>query len=165
MNVLIIEDEVMAQKSLTRVLKQNFPEMNIVEYIDSVKGAVEWLSKKGDTVDIVFMDVELADGVCFEIFKQVEVKANIIMTTAYDSYALKAFEAGSIDYLLKPIEADPLKRAVCITRRLPLNGSYVFTFIRFLCFDNSYGHSLYEKCIIHRSGTRRELPNSNTERS
>lgn len=112
MNVLIIEDEVMAQKSLTRVLKQNFPEMNIVEYIDSVKGAVEWLSKKGDTVDIVFMDVELADGVCFEIFKQVEVKANIIMTTAYDSYALKAFEAGSIDYLLKPIEADPLKRAV-----------------------------------------------------
>ena len=82
MNVLIIEDEVMAQKSLTRVLKQNFPEMNIVEYIDSVKGAVEWLSKKGDTVDIVFMDVELADGVCFEIFKQVEVKANIIMTTA-----------------------------------------------------------------------------------
>ena len=112
MNVLIIEDEVMAQKSLTRVLKQNFPEMNIVEYIDSVKGAVEWLSKKGDTVDIVFMDVELADGVCFEIFKQVEVKANIIMTTAYDSYALKAFEAGRIDYLLKPIEADPLKRAV-----------------------------------------------------
>ena len=112
MNVLIIEDEVMAQKSLTRVLNQNFPDMDIVAYLDSVKGAVEWLSKNGNSIDVIFMDVELSDGVCFEIFKQVEVKANVIMTTAYDSYALKAFEAGSIDYLLKPIEADSLKRAV-----------------------------------------------------
>jgi DNA-binding LytR/AlgR family response regulator len=58
------------------------------------------------------MDVELADGVCFEIFRQVEIKAKVIMTTAYDSYALKAFEAGSIDYLLKPVDLDALKRAV-----------------------------------------------------
>ena len=112
MKVLIIEDEVMAQKSLTRVLKQNFPDMDIVAYLDSVKGAVEWLSQNGNSIDVIFMDVELSDGVCFEIFKQVEFKTNVIMTTAYDSYALKAFEAGSIDYLLKPIEADPLKRAV-----------------------------------------------------
>ena len=117
MNVLIIEDEVMAQKSLTRVLKQNFPDMDIVAYLDSVKGAVEWLSQNGDSIDIIFMDVELSDGVCFEIFKQIEVKANVIMTTAYDSYALKAFEAGSIDYLLKPIEAEPLKRSVARCRK------------------------------------------------
>jgi DNA-binding LytR/AlgR family response regulator len=112
MNVLIIEDEIMAQKSLTRALKQNFPDINIIEYLDSVKGTVEWLRVNGDTIDVIFMDVELSDGVCFEIFKQVEVKAHVIMTTAYDSYALKAFEAGSVDYLLKPIEAEPLKRAV-----------------------------------------------------
>ena len=62
--------------------------------------------------DIIFMDVELADGVCFEIFRQIEVKAKVIMTTAYDSYALKAFEAGSVDYLLKPVEPEYLKRAV-----------------------------------------------------
>ena len=62
------------------------------------------------------MDVELADGVCFEIFRQVDVKASVIMTTAYDSYALKAFEAGSIDYLLKPVEASALKRAVARCR-------------------------------------------------
>ena len=117
MNILIIEDEVMAQKSLTRVLKQNFPDMDIIAYLDSVKGAVEWLSQNGDSIDIIFMDVELSDGVCFEIFKQIEVKANVIMTTAYDSYALKAFEAGSIDYLLKPIEAEPLKRAVARCRK------------------------------------------------
>lgn len=117
MNVLIIEDEVMAQKSLTRVLKQNFPDMDIVAYLDSVKGAVEWLSQNGDSIDIIFMDVELSDGVCFEIFKQIEIKANVIMTTAYDSYALKAFETGSIDYLLKPIEAEPLKRSVARCRK------------------------------------------------
>jgi DNA-binding LytR/AlgR family response regulator len=58
------------------------------------------------------MDVELSDGVCFEIFRQIEVKAKVIMTTAYDSYALKAFEAGSVDYLLKPVEPEYLKRAV-----------------------------------------------------
>ena len=117
MKVLIIEDEVMAQKSLTRVLKQNFPDMDIVAYLDSVKGAVEWLSQNGNSIDVIFMDVELSDGVCFEIFKQVEIKTNVIMTTAYDSYALKAFEAGSIDYLLKPIEAVPLKRAVARCRK------------------------------------------------
>jgi DNA-binding LytR/AlgR family response regulator len=62
------------------------------------------------------MDVELADGICFEIFRKVEVKAKVIMTTAYDNYALKAFEAGSIDYLLKPVEAEQLKRAVARCR-------------------------------------------------
>ena len=62
------------------------------------------------------MDVELTDGVCFEIFRQVDVKAKVIMTTAYDSYALKAFEAGSIDYLLKPVDASALKRAVARCR-------------------------------------------------
>lgn len=120
MNVLIIEDEIMAQKSLARVLTQNFPDLNIIEYLDSVKGAVEWLRRNGDSIDIIFMDVELSDGVCFEIFKQIEVKAKVIMTTAYDSYALKAFEVGGVDYLLKPIEAEPLKRAVA---RCRLSGS------------------------------------------
>ena len=116
MNVLIIEDEIMAQKSLTRVLKQNFTDMSVVEYLDSVRGAVDWLRRNGDTIDIIFMDVELSDGVCFEIFKQIEIKAKVIMTTAYDSYALKAFEAGSVDYLLKPVEGEPLKRAVARCR-------------------------------------------------
>ena len=106
----------MAQKSLTRALTQNFPDMNIIAYLDSVMGAVGWLRENGNSIDIIFMDVELSDGVCFEIFKQIEIKAKVIMTTAYDSYALKAFEAGSVDYLLKPIEAEPLKRAVARCR-------------------------------------------------
>lgn len=112
MKVLIVEDELMAQRSLIRLLTQNFPDMDIVGTATSVKGAVAWLKDPANTVDVIFMDVELADGICFEIFRQVDVKAKVIMTTAYDSYALKAFEAGSIDYLLKPVDTDALERAV-----------------------------------------------------
>ena len=116
MKVLIVEDEIMAQKSLTRALSQNFPDIEVVGYTTSVKGTVAWLKEPGNIADIIFMDVELSDGICFEIFRQVEVKAKIIMTTAYDSYAIKAFEAGSVDYLLKPIDSSELKRAVARCR-------------------------------------------------
>lgn len=116
MNILIVEDEIMAQKSLARILTQNFPDFSIVGCTDSVKGTVAWLQDPANRPDIIFMDVELADGVCFEIFRQTDVKAKVIMTTAYDSYALKAFEAGSVDYLLKPVEIDALKRAVARCR-------------------------------------------------
>ncbi|MBQ8421804.1 MAG: response regulator transcription factor [Bacteroidales bacterium] len=122
MNVLIVEDEIMAQKSLARMLAQHFPDMEIVGYTTSVKGSVAWLNNPENRADIIFMDVELADGECFEIFRQTEVKAKVIMTTAYDSYALKAFEAGSVDYLLKPVEASALKRAVA---RCRMSGGHV----------------------------------------
>lgn len=116
MKVLIVEDEIMAQRSLIRVLTQNFPDMEIAGTTTSVKSTVAWLSDPENKADVIFMDVELADGVCFEIFRQTEVKAKVIMTTAYDSYALKAFEAGSVDYLLKPVDAAALKRAVARVR-------------------------------------------------
>lgn len=116
MNILIIEDEIMAQKSLARVLTQTFPDFDIVGCTDSVKSSVKWLKDPENKADIIFMDVELSDGNCFEIFRQTQVKAKVIMTTAYDSYALKAFEAGSVDYLLKPIDIEALKRAVARCR-------------------------------------------------
>ena len=114
--VLIVEDEIMAQKSLIRTLAQNFPDMEVVSTTGSVKGTVEWLNTPGNHADVIFMDVELSDGECFEIFRQTDVTAKVIMTTAYDSYAIKAFEAGSIDYLLKPVDLDSLKRAVARCR-------------------------------------------------
>jgi DNA-binding LytR/AlgR family response regulator len=103
MNALIIEDEIMAQKSLTRALTQNFPDINIIAYLDSVKGAVEWLREKGNSIDVIFMDVELSDGVCFDIFEKVSVNTQIVIITAYDNYAVKAFRTNCTDYLLKPI--------------------------------------------------------------
>ena len=116
MNVLIVEDEIMAQKSLTRLLTQNFPDMEIIGCTSSIGSTVAWLKDPSNVPDVIFMDVELSDGECFEIFRQVDIKAKVIMTTAYDSYALKAFEAGSIDYLLKPVDPSALKRAVARVR-------------------------------------------------
>jgi len=110
MRTFIIEDEKMARDSLRRTLVENFPDIEIVGEAGSVEEAVAFLKENGP--DIIFMDVELSDGKCFEIFRQVEVKAHVIMTTAYDSYAVQAFEVNSIDYLLKPIEIGALRRAV-----------------------------------------------------
>ena len=123
MKVLIVEDEIMAQKSLIRVLAQHFPDMTVVATTTSVKSTVDYLESPENSVDVIFMDVELSDGVCFEIFRQVDVKAKVIMTTAYDSYALKAFETGSVDYLLKPVDHDALERAVarCRTRETKID--------------------------------------------
>jgi DNA-binding LytR/AlgR family response regulator len=116
MKVLIVEDEVMAQKNLMRNLTQNFPDIEIVGTSDSVRGTVNWLKDPDNQVDVIFMDVELSDGEGFEIFRQCDIKAKVIMTTAYDNYAIKAFEAGSVDYLLKPIDVSALKRAVARCR-------------------------------------------------
>lgn len=121
MKVLIVEDEIMAQRSLMRLLAQHYPDMDVAGTAASVNAAVAWLKDPANSVDVIFMDVELADGICFEIFRQVDVKAKVIMTTAYDSYALKAFEAGSVDYLLKPVDADALQRAVARVRKSESN--------------------------------------------
>ena len=102
----------MAQQSLVRTLTQHYPDLRIVGATGSVRDTVEWLRTPGNEADVIFMDVELSDGECFEIFRQVDVTARVIMTTAYDSYAVRAFEVNSIDYLLKPIDPAALKRAV-----------------------------------------------------
>lgn len=112
MKAFIVEDELIAQNKLSRMLKEAFDDVEIVGSASSVKDTLEWLRTPDNEADVIFMDVELADGNCFNIFREQEIKANVVMTTAYDSYAIKAFEAGSLDYLLKPIEPEALARAV-----------------------------------------------------
>ena len=113
MKVLIVEDEIMAQKALCRTLEKRYPQMQITACTTSVAQTVSYLQTHvDDAPDVIFMDVELSDGNCFEIFRQVKVRSKVIMTTAYDSYAIKAFEAGSVDYLLKPVNPADLDRAV-----------------------------------------------------
>ncbi|MBQ5653692.1 MAG: response regulator [Alistipes sp.] len=111
-NVLIIEDELPAQANLRRALEKRFEDLRIVGLQSSVRGTVEWLQNPDNQADIIFMDVELSDGMCFDIFEQVEVKAKVVITTAFDNYAVRAFRTGSIDYLLKPINPDELTAAV-----------------------------------------------------
>ncbi len=111
MTALIVEDEAMARAQLARNISSTFPDIEVVGMTDSVRSTVDWLGAN-PAPDIIFMDVELSDGECFEIFRLAKVASQVIMTTAYDSYAIKAFEAGSIDYLLKPYDMSALQRAV-----------------------------------------------------
>jgi two-component system, LytTR family, response regulator LytT len=111
MNCLIIEDEKIAAERLAALIKKYDQSVNIIETIQSVKNAVQWLNTHQEP-DIIFMDIQLADGLSFEIFEQAIVKAPVIFTTAYDEYALKAFKVNSIDYLLKPVSPDELKNAI-----------------------------------------------------
>ena len=155
MKVLIVEDEIMAQKSLVRLLARLFPDIEVAGCCGSVKDTVSWLESPGNSVDIIFMDVELSDGVCFEIFKQTVVNAKVIMTTAYDNYAIKAFEAGSVDYLLKPIEPEALRRAV---GRCKMSGGLVdvdFLLSRFgMLSSSSLNANLYKERYIVRFNDR-----------
>ena len=110
MKALIVEDEPRAQRALENLLKANFPDVEVIGRTASVKETVDWLAEHHP--EVIFMDVELADGTCFDIFAQTPVQAQVIMTTAYDNYAVKAFEVNSVDYLLKPVDIEDLKRAV-----------------------------------------------------
>lgn len=121
MRVLIIEDEIPAQNELERLLnacvKDLGESIQIVDYIDTVEDAVDWL-RSGNPVDLIFMDIQLADGKSFEIFNQVSVDAPVIFTTAFDNYAIQAFKVNSIDYLLKPIGIDYLLAALDKFRKI-----------------------------------------------
>ncbi|MDZ7647841.1 MAG: response regulator [Cytophagales bacterium] len=111
MNVIVVEDEPLAAERLISLLHKTGESVTVIEVFDSIKETVSFLSGN-KKVDLIFLDIELADGKSFEIFKQVTVEAPIIFTTAYDQYALQAFKYLSIDYLLKPVQEDLLKNAL-----------------------------------------------------
>ena len=111
MKALIIEDEPRARAHMISLLADNFPEVEVVGAIGSVKDSIQWLCAN-PAPDVIFMDVELSDGNSFEIFANIDVPAPVIMTTAYDQYAIRAFQVNAVDYLLKPIDVEDLKRSI-----------------------------------------------------
>lgn len=111
MNILIIEDEFPAAKQLQKLILRYKPKANILTVIDSVEMAISWFNTNASP-DLIFMDIQLADGLSFDIFKHTKVNAPVIFTTAFDQYTLKAFKVNSVDYLLKPIEPDELQAAI-----------------------------------------------------
>lgn len=117
MRVVIIEDETAAAQNLTAILRKVCPDVEIVEALDTVVDSVEFFRSKPE-LDLVFMDIHLADGSSFRIFDSVEISVPIIFTTAYDQYAIEAFKVNSIDYLLKPINEDGVRRAIEKWQRL-----------------------------------------------
>lgn len=111
MRVIIIEDEAPAAKRIERLIKEARPNSVILKILDSVEESVECFKEHPD-VDLIFMDIQLGDGLSFEIFNQVNVPAPVIFTTAYDHYAIQAFKVNSVDYLLKPIDEQELEKAI-----------------------------------------------------
>ena len=109
MNVLIIEDEKPAARRLNRMLATL--DIEVQQMLHSVEESLNWLQNNAHP-NLIFLDIQLSDGLSFEIFEEIDVKSAIIFTTAYDEYALKAFKLNSIDYLLKPLDEDELKMAV-----------------------------------------------------
>ena len=109
MNVIIIEDEKPAARRLNRML--SVLDIEVKTMLHSVEESINWFQNNKHP-DLIFLDIQLSDGLSFEIFEEIEVKSAIIFTTAYDEYALKAFKLNSIDYLLKPLDEDELKIAV-----------------------------------------------------
>jgi two-component system response regulator LytT len=123
MTTIIIEDE----KPAARLLQRKLEKINISVgvMLHSVEEALDWFSKN-EHPDLIFLDIQLSDGLSFEIFEKIDIKSAVIFTTAYDEYALKAFKLNSIDYLLKPIDEDDLEVAVLKFKdhfQIPKNGN------------------------------------------
>jgi DNA-binding LytR/AlgR family response regulator len=108
---MIVEDEKLSAERLAGMVARLFPDFHVVKTVDSVKAAVHWISQN-EPPQLAFFDIQLADGLSFEIFEQVPVSFPVIFTTAFNEYAIRAFKVNSIDYLLKPISEDELKAAV-----------------------------------------------------
>ena len=111
MRVLIIEDEPHAAARLQSLVYELVPDASVLATLDSVKGSVHWF-KNNSMPDVVLMDIQLADGISFQIFEHCDVKAPIIFTTAYDEFALRAFKVNSVDYILKPVDKAELNAAL-----------------------------------------------------
>lgn len=122
MKILIIEDEPFAQQELIRLLKACDSSIEVLACIDSVKESEIWL-RENKEAELIFMDIQLSDGISFELFNKMEVEIPVIFTTAYDEYAIKAFKVNSIDYLLKPIEEEELNQSLKKYRSLKKSTS------------------------------------------
>jgi DNA-binding LytR/AlgR family response regulator len=120
MKVLIIEDETAASEDLIAILHEIDEDIKVLDVLESVRQSVRWL-RANPAPDLIFMDIHLSDGSAFTLFQEIEVETPIIFTTAYNQYAIDAFNVNSIDYLLKPIKISDMTRALEKFRRLTSN--------------------------------------------
>jgi DNA-binding LytR/AlgR family response regulator len=111
MQVLIVEDEQPAARKLTRLLREIDTSIEIIDVLKSVEETINWF-QFNEQPDLLLMDIQLEDGICFEIFENLDIQTPVVFTTAYDEYMLKAFKVNSVDYLLKPIVKEDLKKAI-----------------------------------------------------
>ena len=150
MNAVIIEDESLIAKELMSKIKQVSNDINVLEILPSLKTAKKWFMENAEP-DLMFMDIQLSDGVSFDLFDDFKLQCPVIFTTAYDEYAVRAFKVNGIDYLLKPIDDAELKRAIDKSRtliqqkmKLPVDISQLISNIA-----NARSPHFKEKFIVH----------------
>ena len=154
--VLIVEDEIPAQINLKKLIDKCCPNSRIIMTLSSVRSTIKWLEENPDEADVIFMDVELSDGICFELFERVKISAHVIITTAYDNYAINAFKVNSVDYLLKPIIEEELHRAWerCIERIEAKNSPNIETLMDIVSRAGSLNEKEYKKRFIVKMGDK-----------
>ena len=124
MKVLIVEDETIAYEFLSKLLKKVDSEIEIVAVTESISQTVKFL-QSNPSLDLILMDIHLSDGLAFSIFDLITIETPIIFTTAFDEYAINAFKVNSIDYLLKPVQEEELRKAIEKFRKLTDRKSVV----------------------------------------
>lgn len=152
MNVVIIEDELHASNLLTEQLLLLKEDMNVIMVLESVKSALNWFYSTTESVDLIFMDIELADGSSFEIFKHAKLPAPVIFTTAYNQYALEAFKVNALDYLLKPIHKGDLEKSI---KRFETraNADLMKLHERMEEMASSFKQSKKNRCLVKKGNT------------
>lgn len=152
MKVLIVEDEALAANRLKKMVLDLRPNYEIIDILESVDSVVDFLKKNSNQLDLILMDVQLSDGLSFEIFDILEVNYPIIFTTAFDQYAIKAFKFNSIDYILKPIKIEDLLAALVKFEQKPTIKNY-----KLLQSNEDVKHSIPSRFVIKLGGTIRTI--------
>ncbi len=152
MNIIIIEDETPALNRIKKMVLEIEPEINILATADSIVSAVQVI-ESNKNIDLLLMDIELADGQSFEIFNRIEMNIPVVFTTAYDEFALKAFKVNSIDYLLKPIEKDDLRKALIKFKTIQ-NNNFNLANIKYLLNQVLVPQSTIKERFLVKLGER-----------
>ncbi len=152
MKAIIIEDESLIAKELQTKIKEVATDVDIIETLPSLKTAKKWFMQNAEP-DVIFMDIQLSDGVSFELFDYFKLSCPVIFTTAYDDYAIRAFKVNGVDYLLKPVDETDLKKAIDKCRDMLGNKSKMPTdmeqLIRTLTLPQQQQNMYKEKFIVH----------------
>ncbi len=150
MKVVIIEDEINAFEYLQSILLKVEPLAEVVIHLDSVKSSVNFFQNNSD-FDLIFMDIQIADGLSFEIFNHVPLAKPVIFTTAYDQYAIEAFKVHSVDYLLKPIHVDDLRKSIDKYKDLYQNDTGVSSEI-IMKMMGQLNRKKKNRCLVKKGG-------------
>ncbi|MEQ9231112.1 MAG: LytTR family DNA-binding domain-containing protein, partial [Cyclobacteriaceae bacterium] len=146
MKVLILEDEQLAAEALSNML-QNLVEAEVVGMIPSIEAGRQWF-QENELPELILSDIRLQDGISFQLFQELEIKVPIIFVTAYDHYAIKAFEVNSIDYLLKPIDSEQLKGAFDKIKERRLSGGNAGQFDNLISLMNEAKKTYRSRFLI-----------------